>query len=149
MMTSLRSWLARALRRMAGVLHADSRPPVDLAASFTTEDTRFSRSASMPLLSPEIAQQSRKNLSAILQQLASVGQHEVAVNFGVHESTISRMKEAGAEFERVATLLAAMDMQVNPASWGLCPIDEMNALLIQMHRRLNGMGGANQFRPGE
>lgn len=53
-------------------------------------------------------ERTRKNLSALLHGLASVGQAAVAEALGVSESTVSRWKEGGGELERLARLLAAL-----------------------------------------
>lgn len=61
-------------------------------------------------LSP--AERSRKNAQAILQALASTGQNELAKLMGVHESTVSRLKDGGIDTFSVA--LAHLGLKVVP-----------------------------------
>jgi hypothetical protein len=67
----------------------------------------------MPEVSAPTSETARKIHAAILQRLASYGQIRVAEALGVHESTVSRMK--GDDLERLARLLAALDLKVVPA----------------------------------
>ncbi|WP_074830645.1 MULTISPECIES: CII family transcriptional regulator [Pseudomonas] len=63
-------------------------------------------------LSPDQLQRSRKNYSAIMQRLTSVGNAPVAMAVGVDEATISRMKPE--QFERFAQILAFLDLKIVP-----------------------------------
>ena len=53
-----------------------------------------------------------KNQQLILHALAQAHQNVVANKVGVHESTISRMKEKGGLIETAAYLIAALDLKV-------------------------------------
>jgi hypothetical protein len=61
-------------------------------------------------LDPTLA---RKNLSAILQRLSSVGQKPVADALGTSEATISRMK--GEQLETFSGLLSVLGLKTVPA----------------------------------
>lgn len=65
---------------------------------------------SMGAVSEGKPEKARKFLSLCLQQLASVGQRSAAESIGVHESTISRMKEG--ELERYCKLIEALGLKV-------------------------------------
>jgi len=58
----------------------------------------------------EVSERARRNLSAILRALATVGQVRAAERMGVSESTLSRMKDA--DLQRIADLLAACGLKV-------------------------------------
>lgn len=62
--------------------------------------------------SPTTDQRSRKNLTLILQRLASTGQGRVAEAIGKDESTVSRMKET--HLPLLAGMLAALGLKVVP-----------------------------------
>lgn len=76
----------------------------------TSSDALFSRAA-FPIfvLSGDTEKQARKNLSSLLQRLASLGQVHAARALSTSESTVSRMKEG--EFERMANILAALGLK--------------------------------------
>jgi hypothetical protein len=54
----------------------------------------------------------RKNHAAILRRLSAVGLKAVADVLGVHESTVSRMKDPGGLIESSAALLASLHLSV-------------------------------------
>lgn len=58
-------------------------------------------------------EKARKFASLLLQRLASVGQRAAAEALGVHESTISRIKEN--ELERYCQLVSSLGLKVVPA----------------------------------
>jgi hypothetical protein len=61
-------------------------------------------------VSGESDTKSRKYLSLTLQQLASVGGRAAAAAIGVHESTVSRMKDG--ELERYCRLVEALGLKI-------------------------------------
>lgn len=83
---------------------------------------------SMSEVSAGAEERARKNLSLCLQRLASVGQREAAEAVGVHESTISRMKEG--DLEKVCRLLAACDLKVVPGSYRCAKPEIIEAALV-------------------
>jgi DNA-directed RNA polymerase specialized sigma24 family protein len=64
---------------------------VSIAASRLPETTEEEVVMAAVSLSP--IERARKNVQVILQALAATGQAELAKAMGVHESTISRLKE--------------------------------------------------------
>lgn len=82
----------------------------------------------MASLSPAIADRSRKNLTAVLRGLATVGQARAAELLGIHESTVSRMKDT--EIERIAALLSALELKCVPAAMQLIEPERINALRV-------------------
>lgn len=79
--------------------------------------------ASTPLLP---AERGRKNESVILQCLASTGQAELAKAMGVHESTVSRMKDGG--ITTFAAALAHLGLKVVPVGMQCFQPDYVDAL---------------------
>lgn len=73
----------------------------------------------MATLSPQILARARKNASAIVNALANVSQVKVAELMGVHESTISKMKEV--ELDRMGAFLAACGLKAVPED--ACAVD--------------------------
>lgn len=65
---------------------------------------------SMSEVSTGEGDKARKYFSLALQKLASVGQRAAAESLGVHESTVSRMKES--ELERCCKLFANLGLKV-------------------------------------
>ena len=100
-------------------------------------DTVLARSVSILALSDDQAARARKNLSAILNGLGRVGQVHVAEAVGVHESTISKMKEA--DLERFAQILSVVGLQVVDCSLRIYPQDEIEALLVLARKRLSAL----------
>lgn len=66
----------------------------------------------MPAVSLSPLERSRKNAQVVLQALAATGQNELAKSMGVHESTISRMKDGG--IETYCAALAHLGLKVVP-----------------------------------
>ena len=62
-----------------------------------------------------LKEQANKNHQMILQALADSHQNTVADRMGIHESTVSRMKERAGLIESAAQLLAALDLKIVPA----------------------------------
>lgn len=73
-------------------------------------------------------ERARKNLTAILKAMATVGQARVAERLGVNESTVSRMKDS--ELERIAALLSALDLKCVPVSMQLIEPERIEALRV-------------------
>ena len=111
------------------------------------DEPLFSRqfSPTMPL-SSEVEARSRKNLAAILQKLGSTGQGKLAESLGVHESTVSRLKDG--EFERWAKALAILGLQIAPSDQKLYPQDQIDAFFILIRARMNSAGNADEFLLG-
>ena len=76
----------------------------------------------------ESEERARKNLTAILKAMATVGQARVAERLGVNESTVSRMKDS--ELERIAALLSALDLKCVPVSMQLIEPERIEALRV-------------------
>lgn len=68
----------------------------------------------MSAVSLPASERARKNLQAVLQGLASVGQAHVAAALETSESTVSRMKDG--ELEKIARLLAVLGLKVVPVT---------------------------------
>ena len=100
----------------------------------------LSRCQSTHRLNDEQLARSRKNLQVVLNALMSKGQVHVAEAIGVHESTVSKMKDG--ELERVAQMLAAMGLQVVPESSRHYAPDEIAALRTLARKGLDAFGGA-------
>lgn len=81
----------------------------------------------MPPSSVQPCERSRKNLSAILQGLASVGQAKLAEGLSVSEATVSRWKEKDAE--QCARTLALMGLKVVPESMRCFDQQQIGAIL--------------------
>lgn len=88
----------------------------------------------MSTLSAAVADRSRKNLAAILQRLASIGQAKAAEALGTSESTVSRMKDK--ELEQLAKLLAVLGLKVVPVEMRCFDPDAIGAILALAKARL-------------
>lgn len=66
----------------------------------------------MPAVSLSPIERSRKNVQVILQALAATGQNDLAKAMGVHESTISRLKDGG--IDTFGSALAHLGLKVIP-----------------------------------
>lgn len=66
----------------------------------------------MPAVSLSPTERARKNEQIVLQAFAAMGQGELAKAMGVHDSTVSRMKEGG--IETFAKVLAHLSLKVVP-----------------------------------
>lgn len=100
--------------------------------------------------SDQCAAQSRKNLRAILQGLASIGQGTVAAALSVHESTISRMKEPQkdgrkSQLEELAILLATCGLKAVPAAFRCYEPRTIEAILILAREKLNRLGSVTEL----
>ncbi len=81
----------------------------------------------MPQSSPPPTERARKNLSAILHGLASVGQVRIAEGLGTSEATVSRWKETQAE--QCARALALMGLKVVPETMRCFDQAQIGAIL--------------------
>lgn len=88
----------------------------------------------MAELFPDVAERSRKNESIILRRLASVGQAVVATGLGLHESSVSRMKDG--ELERLSRLLAILGLKAVPIEMRCYPENEINAIFTLARQSL-------------
>lgn len=66
----------------------------------------------MDASSSEPTEMARKNLSALLHRLSSVGQNTLAQGLGCSEPTVSRMKDK--EFPDIAKMLAVLGLKAVP-----------------------------------
>lgn len=64
------------------------------------------------MIAESIAERARRNHTAVLRALATVGQAKAAELVGVSESTVSRFKDGG--LEQAAALLAAVGLKCVP-----------------------------------
>lgn len=89
--------------------------PHSTATHTDQSDAEFSKSELLDLaqVSPEIADQSRKNFSTILHFINKATATAVAERMGMHESSISRAK-SGGQINFCARLLAAAGLKVVP-----------------------------------
>lgn len=88
----------------------------------------------MASLSPDQTTRSRKNVSAILQALASVGQVRVAEAFGLSESTVSRWKDK--EIDEMGKLLAVLGLKSVPQDYKCYDPKSIDALLTLAKERM-------------
>lgn len=77
-------------------------------------------------VSADWQERSRKNERRVLRSLAETGQCVAASRMGVHESTVSRMKDG--DIERFCNLLAAVGLKVVPTSHKCVNQEEAQAL---------------------
>lgn len=99
-------------------------------------DVLFARGErSMGALSDDQASRARKNESAILKALASVGQRNLADALGIDESAISRLKSDG-QVERFSTMLAVLGLKVVPTHMHCYEGKSIEALLTLAKERL-------------
>jgi hypothetical protein len=97
---------------------------VSIAASRLPETTEEEVVMAAVSLSP--IERARKNEQVVLQALAAAGQSELAKSMGVHESTISRLKDGGiAQF---AGVLAHLGLKVVPVGMQCFQPDYVDAL---------------------
>ena len=88
----------------------------------------------MSASSPPPDERSRKNLTLILQSLASIGQARLAEGMRVSEATISRWKEAQAE--QCAHALALMGLKVVPTTVRCFDPNQIGAILTLAKERM-------------
>lgn len=81
----------------------------------------------MPTLSADQLGMTRKNNSAILRALASVGQVRVAEALGVSESTVSRWKDK--EIDETSQFLAVLGVKVVDESYRCIDHKTLGAIL--------------------
>lgn len=81
----------------------------------------------MPAVSSAIAERSRKNATAILQGLATVGQVKAAELTGQSETKVSRFKTT--DLDEVAAILAACGLKCVPIEMQCFAPEKVQALL--------------------
>ena len=81
----------------------------------------------MAVLCSSIAERSRKNASAILQGLATVGQVRAAELSGLSETKVSRFKTT--DLDEVSAILAAAGLKCVPFSMQCFAPEKVQALL--------------------
>lgn len=77
----------------------------------------------------------RKNHATILTGLARVGQVTVAEGLGIHESTVSKMKDS--DLAQSARLLSLCGLKVVPAEWRCVDPKYMDAILTLAGQQLD------------
>ena len=75
-----------------------------------------------------IAARSRKNFTAILQGLATVGQAKAAELTGLSETKVSRLKSG--ELEELAALMAACGLKAVPVDMQCFDVEYVRALKV-------------------
>lgn len=80
------------------------------------------------MASPLIAELAQRNMTAMLQAMASVGQKEVAARLNLSETTISRYK--AEDLQRLAEFLAAIGQRVVPADAPNVPREKYRAMVV-------------------
>lgn len=90
-----------------------------------------------------IEERSRKNGSAILQRLVSVGQSEVARELNLSESTVSRMK--GGEIDQMAKMLAVLGLKTVPIEMKCFNPKDIDALLTLAKSKLSEIEHTDQL----
>ncbi len=97
-----------------------------------------------------ITARARKNVSAILQRLAMLGQDTLAERLNVHESTISRMKTPTkdgkpSEIEEMALFLAAVGLKAVPLEMKCYDPKDIEPLLRLAQRHLAQVASADEL----
>ena len=85
----------------------------------------------MTVMNTESAQvdtRARKSLSICLQRFVSVGQRSVAEALGVHESTVSRLKDG--ELERFCRIVALLGLKIVPSDYRCARPELIEAALV-------------------
>lgn len=94
-------------------------------------------------LSDEQTARARKNYSAILQRLASIGNLPVAIAMGKDESTVSRWKPE--KYEEISQILAAMDLKIVPSQMRCFNERDIETILHQAKRYMEHIQGVDQL----
>jgi predicted XRE-type DNA-binding protein len=94
----------------------------------------------MESVSGAIAERTRKNVTAILKQMAEVGQSRLAACLDVHESTVSKMKDT--QIEQIGKMLAVLGLTVVKADKEFFSVKEIDALLTLAKMSLDGVDSA-------
>ena len=87
-------------------------------------------------VSDSIAQSARKNEAAILCALGHITQKRVAELIGVHESTVSTMKDG--RIQDIASLLSALNLRVVTEDAVLMDPKELESITYLAHKQLAG-----------
>lgn len=97
----------------------------------------------MTTLNPAEAARARKYESLLLARLASTGQRPVADAIGVHESTVSRLKDGPiAQFCQVLPLIG---LKLVPAEMRCFSEQELEALFVLAKARLGRMASVREL----
>lgn len=83
-------------------------------------------------------ERTRKNVAAIFQAIAKVGQNHIAERTGYSESKVSRLKSEGASMtvEDVARFLAACGLKVVPESMHCYRAESIQSLITLARERM-------------
>lgn len=90
-----------------------------------------------------LVKRAQLNASAVMRALASVGQRNVAEEIGVHESTVSKWK--GEDLERLASILAALDLKVVPVTMKCYRPEDIEPLIALARQRMQALRSADQL----
>jgi len=85
----------------------------------------------------------RKYLTLCLQELARHGQRPVAEALGVHESTISRIKEA--DLERLCRLVARLGLKIVPADMKCYRPEDIEPYIQSAKQHMTRLHSAEQL----
>lgn len=105
------------------------------AASFSRSGAA---SSALPPVSANVDALTRTNLSRIVNGMATNGRKEVAEIYGKDVSTIAKWLDNG-QFERLARLLAALDLKVVPTTWECVDMAQVQAMLVLSRAHVNGI----------
>lgn len=94
-------------------------------------------------LSPEQAARARKNYTAILQRLASIGNAPVALAMGCNESTVSRWKPE--KYEEICQILSVMDLKIVPNDMRCFNQRDIEAIFHQAKRWMEHVQHVDQL----
>jgi len=97
----------------------------------------------MHRLSARQAERARKNEQSLLQGLARAGQRPVADALGVHESTISRMKDG--DIRRFAQLCAACGLKIVDERMKCYKPEVIESILTLAREHINEVRTADQL----
>ena len=79
-------------------------------------------------MSPRVNDLAQRNQSSVLRAMAAVTQKRTAEIAGISETTLSRMKDD--ELPRLCSLLAALNLNVTPASDRSIDPEKLRALTV-------------------
>lgn len=95
--------------------------------------------------SHDVSARARNNQQMMLNKLASTGQSPVSKALGVHESTISRMKEQEGAIAQIAMLCAIVGLKVVPIEMRCFDPKDIDTILHQAKRWVNHIGSSNDL----
>ncbi|RMV69970.1 hypothetical protein ALP05_02345 [Pseudomonas caricapapayae] len=94
-------------------------------------------------LSQEQTVRARKNMSVLMQRLASVGGAPVALAVGCDEATISRMKPD--KFQQFSEILSVLDLKIVPTHMRCFNERDIEAILYQAKRWMEHIQHVDQL----